>query len=57
LILEEQSVEHVCKVMGMTQDAVFQWRSRIAKRAREIAAGLLPERTDTLETLEGKPQS
>jgi DNA-directed RNA polymerase specialized sigma24 family protein len=40
LILEDHPVAHVCSVLGMKQDAVFQWRSRIAHRAREIARRL-----------------
>jgi hypothetical protein len=43
LILQENPVEHVCTVMEMTQEAVFRWRSRIARRARDIAKLLLEE--------------
>jgi len=43
LILEDQPVAHVCNVLNMKQDAVFQWRSRIAQRAREIAKRLSAE--------------
>jgi hypothetical protein len=41
LIIQEHPVEHVCTVMGMTQDAVLQWRGRIARRARDMAGRLL----------------
>jgi RNA polymerase sigma-70 factor (ECF subfamily) len=36
LVVEERSVEDVCRQMGMTADAVYAWRSRLGKQAREI---------------------
>lgn len=43
LIVEERPVEQVCAAMQMTPDAVYAWRSRIAKRARAIARDLAPD--------------
>lgn len=40
LVVEERPVEEVCAAMGMSTDAVYAWRSRIAKRARAIAKEL-----------------
>jgi RNA polymerase sigma-70 factor (ECF subfamily) len=38
LYVEEQSVETVCADLGMTVDAIYAWRSRLAKVVRGIAA-------------------
>ncbi len=38
LIVEEESVESVCKSTGMTPDAVYAWKSRVAKVVRKLAA-------------------
>jgi DNA-directed RNA polymerase specialized sigma24 family protein len=38
LLVEEESVESVCKSTGMTPDAVYAWRSRLGKLIRQIAA-------------------
>ena len=36
LVLESLSVEEVCQRTGMTTDAVYAWRSRLGKQARQI---------------------
>ncbi len=41
LVVEEQSVEEVCRRTGMTPDAVYAWRSRLGKQARGIRDELL----------------
>jgi RNA polymerase sigma-70 factor (ECF subfamily) len=38
LIVEEEAVENVCKTTGMTSDAVYAWKSRLAKTVRKLAA-------------------
>ena len=38
LVVEDESVESVCSSTGMTADAVYAWRSRLAKLVRKIAA-------------------
>jgi RNA polymerase sigma-70 factor (ECF subfamily) len=38
LIVEEEAVESVCKSTGMTPDAVYAWKSRLAKAVRKLAA-------------------
>jgi RNA polymerase sigma-70 factor (ECF subfamily) len=38
LVLEEHEVEKVCAQMSMKRDAVYAWRSRLARLAREIYA-------------------
>jgi RNA polymerase sigma-70 factor (ECF subfamily) len=43
LVVEEQPVEHVCAVAGMSPEAVYAWRSRVARLARAIAAELAAE--------------
>lgn len=37
LVVEEESVESVCKTTGMTADAVYAWRSRILKIVKALA--------------------
>ena len=37
LMVEQRSVEEVCAQTGMKTDAVYAWRSRLAKRVRAIA--------------------
>jgi RNA polymerase sigma-70 factor (ECF subfamily) len=39
-VVEELPVDVVCAQLGMQPDAVYAWRSRIAKRVRRIAAEL-----------------
>jgi RNA polymerase sigma-70 factor (ECF subfamily) len=38
LIVEEEAVESVCASTGMSADAVYAWKSRIAKVVRKLAA-------------------
>ncbi len=38
IVLEERSVEEVCTLAGMTPEAVYAWRSRLARLLREVAA-------------------
>ncbi len=40
LIVEEETVESVCLSTGMSSDAVYAWKSRIAKVVRKLAADL-----------------
>lgn len=40
LYVDEQPVEVVCKALEMTPDAVYAWRSRLAKAVRGFAAEL-----------------
>jgi len=37
LMLEQRTVADVCAATGMKTDAVYAWRSRLAKRVRQIA--------------------
>lgn len=43
LVIEDHPVEHICAVMSMTPEAVYAWRSRLARLARSIAAELSTE--------------
>ncbi len=43
LVIEEHPVEHICAVMSMTPEAVYAWRSRLARLARSIAAEISTE--------------
>ncbi|MEP7126193.1 MAG: hypothetical protein ABJE95_34995 [Byssovorax sp.] len=38
IIVEDRSVEEVCALANMTPEAVYAWRSRLARLLREIAA-------------------
>ena len=40
LLVREESVEAVCARTGMTPDAVYAWRSRLARLVRSLAAEL-----------------
>lgn len=40
LMIEQRSVDEICAEMEMQPAAVYAWRSRLARRAREIRAGL-----------------
>lgn len=40
LLVEERDVEDVCAAFGMTPDAVYAWRSRLARLVRSLAAEL-----------------
>jgi RNA polymerase sigma-70 factor (ECF subfamily) len=40
LVIEERTIDEVCDAFAMQADAVYAWRSRLLKRAREIAAEL-----------------
>ncbi|WP_437927976.1 hypothetical protein WMF37_01640 [Sorangium sp. So ce291] len=43
LLVDERSTEDVCAITGMTADAVYAWRSRLARQVRAIAAELATE--------------
>ncbi|AUX41649.1 uncharacterized protein SOCE26_030710 [Sorangium cellulosum] len=43
LLVDERSTEDACAITGMTADAVYAWRSRIARLVRQIAAELAVE--------------
>ncbi len=43
LLVDERSTEEACTITGMTADAVYAWRSRIARLVRQIAAELAAE--------------
>jgi RNA polymerase sigma-70 factor (ECF subfamily) len=43
LFVHEREVSDVAQALGMTMDAVYAWRSRIAKLARQIAGELQGE--------------
>lgn len=44
LILDGRSTEDVSSLMNMSPDAVYAWRSRLGRLAREIAAELVSEK-------------
>jgi RNA polymerase sigma factor (sigma-70 family) len=45
LFCDEQTPESVCATLDMTPDAVYAWRSRIRKTARQLADELMREGT------------
>jgi len=36
-MVNEEPIRQVCETTGMTPDAVYAWRSRLAKLARQLA--------------------
>ncbi|MCC6554074.1 MAG: sigma-70 family RNA polymerase sigma factor [Polyangiaceae bacterium] len=54
LVVEGLPVEQVCEAMRMTPEAVYAWRSRLARLARSIAAELAPEIPPERRTTQGK---
>jgi len=40
LVVEGRPVEDICAALGMTPDAVYAWKSRLAKLVREVAKDL-----------------
>jgi hypothetical protein len=38
LIVDEEPVDSLCAATGMTREALYQWRSRLLRQARELAA-------------------
>lgn len=48
LFVEEQSVEKVSQELGMSADAIYAWRSRLAKVVKALAAeGIAGEKSET----------
>jgi RNA polymerase sigma-70 factor (ECF subfamily) len=45
LVVDEQTVDEVCAAMQMTADAVYAWRSRLAKLARKLHDDMAQEVT------------
>jgi RNA polymerase sigma-70 factor (ECF subfamily) len=57
LFVEEQSTEEVCAIAGLTADAVYAWRSRLARLARQIAVDILSESESSPRILARRPAS
>lgn len=47
LMVKQRSVDDTCAATGMTPSAVYAWRSRLGRQAREIRDALLAEGNDT----------
>ncbi|HVR64953.1 MAG TPA: hypothetical protein VMU50_23815, partial [Polyangia bacterium] len=43
LIVDQEPVEAVIKATGMTREALYQWRSRLLRQARELSAQIEAE--------------
>lgn len=43
LYVREESVESVCAATGMSQDALYAWRSRLSKLMRTFVADAMPD--------------
>lgn len=46
LMVEQRPIEEICAETGMTAAALYAWRSRLAKQAREIHEALMREGDD-----------
>jgi RNA polymerase sigma factor (sigma-70 family) len=55
LYVRDQTVEEVCAATGLRVDAVYQWRSRLAKAAREAMQAI--ERSPTADQIESRSQT
>ena len=55
LYVNGESVAQVCEATGMSPDAVYQWRSRLAKAAREGMQALEAEGTEAVGALQMAP--
>ena len=51
LYVEEQSVEAVCAELGMTADAIYAWRSRLARVVKTMASTI---RHEEMSEIQGK---
>ena len=54
LFIDDHTVEEVCDLAGMKPDAVYAWRSRLARQLREIAAEVSSDPEETSRTPPGK---
>jgi RNA polymerase sigma-70 factor (ECF subfamily) len=50
IVVDDCSVEEVCVLAGMKPDAVYAWRSRLARVLREIAAEIVSDVGDSTRT-------
>ena len=46
LLVEQQSVEEVCRLADLSADAVYAWRSRLGKLVRTIVLEVSAEGAD-----------
>jgi RNA polymerase sigma-70 factor (ECF subfamily) len=56
LLVEQRSVAEVCDLMEMRPDAVYAWRSRLARRVRALAEKKLSENGSSRRTPKGEDQ-
>lgn len=58
IIVDEEPLEALVAVTGMTRDALYQWKSRLLRRIRELADELEPDRLSEsapeLRTVKGR---
>jgi RNA polymerase sigma-70 factor (ECF subfamily) len=54
IVVEDHSLDEVCDLTGMKPDAVYAWRSRLAKLLREIAAEVSSDLKETSRTPAGQ---
>ncbi len=45
LLVRERPIPEVCAETGLSRDAIYQWRSRLSKLVRQLAADLSPSAT------------
>lgn len=55
LFVDEASVDEVCAETGMTTDAVYAWRSRLGRLARELLAEIVSNPSERARTPRKQP--
>jgi RNA polymerase sigma-70 factor (ECF subfamily) len=53
LLLKDCPIDEVCHLTGLTREATYTWRSRLARMARRVAREVENERPDAIETEAG----
>ena len=61
IIIDEEAVESLMATTGLTSDAIYQWKSRLFRTARTLAAEsggpTLSEKASSLRIAKGAPQT
>ena len=55
IVVDERSVEEIGALTGLKRDAIYAWRSRLAKTVREVAGELMSGQATNPRREEGSP--